>query len=142
MKVVCDNCKKEFEWTRSIYWLRNNKHFFCDRDCYYEWRKDYHNNHNWKGGKVHMLGYEFTFVKDHPYANPIGYVKTARLVMENYLGRYLDPEEVVHHIDGDVTNNDIENLMLFSNKSEHQKHHWRIKKLGKQLQPSFNFKVL
>ena len=33
-----------------------------------------------------------------------------RFVMENYLGRYLLPEEDVHHIDGNVTNNDLSNL--------------------------------
>ena len=130
----CANCKKEFEWRRSIYYLRNNKHFFCDRDCYYQWRKDIKNHPHWKGGKVFMQGYEFTFVKNHPYANPVGYVKTSRLVMEKYLGRYLDPEETIHHIDGDITNNNIENLMLFPNKSEHQKHHWQTRKSRKQLQ--------
>ena len=131
--VICDNCKEEFEWTRSTYYLRNNKHFFCDRDCYYEWRKDIRNHPHWKGGKVYMLNYEFTKMPDHPFASVTGYVKTARLVMEGFIGRYLDPKEVVHHIDGDVTNNSIENLMLFANKSEHQKHHWLIRKQKKQL---------
>lgn len=79
-----------------------------------------------------MLNYEFTKVKDHPYASITGYVKTARLVIEKNLGRYLDPEEVVHHIDGDVTNNDINNLMLFENKSEHTKYHWKLRKLKKK----------
>jgi len=135
MIIVCDNCKKEFEWNRSVYWLRNNKHFFCDKYCYQEWRKDIRNHPHWKGGKVYMLNYEFTKITEHPFANQEGYIKTSRLVMEKYLGRYLDPEETIHHIDGDVTNNRIENLMLFPNKSEHQIYHWQIRKLArKQLQ--------
>ncbi|OFW47186.1 MAG: hypothetical protein A2163_04040 [Actinobacteria bacterium RBG_13_35_12] len=89
-----------------------------------------------------MLNYEFTKMPDHPFASVTGYVKTARLVMEGFIGRYLDPKEVVHHIDGDVTNNSIENLMLFANKSEHQKHHWLIRKQKKQLQLSFNSGLL
>lgn len=60
---------------------------------------------------------------DHPYKNKWGYVMEHRLVMEKYLGRYLFPEEVVHHIDGDFKNNKIENLWLFKNVSEHTLFH-------------------
>ena len=138
MKLICDNCNKEFEWNRSTYYLRNNKHFFCDRYCYYEWRKDIKNHPHWKGGKVLMQDYEFTKIPEHPYSSITGYVKTARLIMERKLKRYLDPEEVIHHIDGNRTNNKIKNLMLFENKSEHIKHHWDIRKLGRQLEFSSN----
>lgn len=43
--------------------------------------------------------------------------------MEEHLGRKLTSIEVVHHIDGDKSNNDIKNLKLFPNKSEHTKYH-------------------
>jgi hypothetical protein len=43
--------------------------------------------------------------------------------MEAKLGRYLTPEEVVHHIDGDKENNDPDNLMLFANNGEHTRFH-------------------
>lgn len=42
-----------------------------------------------------------------------------RKVMEEHLGRKLDRSEVVHHIDGDRLNNDIDNLVLCSSISEH-----------------------
>ena len=42
--------------------------------------------------------------------------------MKNYLGRILNPNEVVHHIDGDKFNNDISNLKLMDYK-EHVKLH-------------------
>lgn len=44
------------------------------------------------------------------------------LVMEQYLGRSLEPDEIVHHIDRDRTNDDIENLEL-SLRSVHSKYH-------------------
>lgn len=39
--------------------------------------------------------------------------------MEDLLGRYLDPSEVVHHKDLNPSNNDPSNLELYSNNSIH-----------------------
>jgi len=46
-----------------------------------------------------------------------------RKVMQDYLGRELLSEEQVHHINGNKTDNRIENLMLFANASEHTMYH-------------------
>jgi hypothetical protein len=43
--------------------------------------------------------------------------------MEKFLGRHLTLEERVHHIDGNKTNNNVENLRLFASSSEHKKLH-------------------
>lgn len=45
-----------------------------------------------------------------------------RVVMEDYLGRELKPSEIVHHIDGEKLNNDIDNLCL-TNRSDHINEH-------------------
>ena len=45
-----------------------------------------------------------------------------KILMEEKLGRPLEPYEEVHHIDGDFTNNDISNLELVKH-GEHQRHH-------------------
>ena len=45
-----------------------------------------------------------------------------RLVMEQYIGRKLKTEEVVHHLDGNGMNNDITNLKIMT-RSEHVRHH-------------------
>lgn len=86
-------------------------------------------NGNWKGGKNKRdYGYIEIWMPTHPYANHDGYVLEHRLVMENKLGRYLKPKEVVHHIDENTSNNDVDNLMLFKNAGYHINHHLRLKK--------------
>ena len=47
-----------------------------------------------------------------------------RIKFELHLGRKLTNEEVVHHIDGNPSNNDINNLMLFPTKKAHTQYHY------------------
>jgi uncharacterized protein (DUF1330 family) len=75
----------------------------------------------WKGGYV-SDGYRRIYVPSHPAANKRGYVKEHRWLMEQHLGRYLTKDEHVHHINGDRTDNRIENLQLISS-SKHTSFH-------------------
>lgn len=52
-----------------------------------------------------------------------------RLVVDGLLGRRLRSDEVVHHINGDVTDNRPENLEI-TNRSEHARMHQRGKAFG------------
>ena len=62
------------------------------------------------------------YLPDHPGANNRGYVLRYRVRMEEKLGRYLATEEQVHHINGDPTDDRIENLEL-TTSAEHSKTH-------------------
>lgn len=100
----------------SISWNKGKKHPKISGEHHYKW----------KGGKYLKRGYVYTLEPNHPYANPKGYIREHRLVMERYLERYLTSEERVHHINGIKDDNRIENLILFPNESEHQKHEYGI----------------
>ena len=62
------------------------------------------------------------YIPDHPKANNRGYILHSRYVMEQHLEHLLESGEEVHHINGDETDDRIENLQVLS-KSEHAKLH-------------------
>lgn len=79
-------------------------------------------NGRWKNGRINAHGYILVHAPDHPHAGVKGKVYEHRLVMEKFLGRYLNPDEVVHHKNGIKTDNRIENLEVLSHKEHATKH--------------------
>jgi hypothetical protein len=77
-------------------------------------------NHNqWKGGiKINNEGYVLVYIDDDsPYfvmREQQNYIREHRYVMAKHLGRLLNDDEVVHHINGDKTDNRIENLQIMT----------------------------
>ena len=80
-------------------------------------------NHHHRVPKTSKLDYYRIYMPNHPHADSKGCVKKHRLVMEEMLGRYLEPWEVVDHINRDRLDNRPENLRLFSSNSDHMKNH-------------------
>lgn len=80
-------------------------------------------NPRWKGGRHIHDGYVRILRHGHPRANNKGYVFEHDLVMESMLGRMLEREEVVHHINGDRADNRPENLRLFASGGDHTSFH-------------------
>lgn len=82
---------------------------------------------NWNGGRHMHNGYIEIYAPKHPHKNKRNCIYEHQKVMEDYLGRYLEKGEVVHHKDLCKTNNNIENLQLLT-MSEHSKLHAKLRK--------------
>lgn len=87
----------------------------CSTACQYK-----HNSgakhHSWKGGSVRSDGYIAVYVGGK-------LMLQHRHVMEVHLGRPLLQAEVVHHKDGNIQNNTIENLEVIPSQSAHMAEH-------------------
>jgi len=75
------------------------------------------NNHNFKGLRKHnYYGYIMIYQKSHPKADESGRILEHRVKVENYLGRYLKKNELIHHINGKKDDNRLSNLYLFNRR--------------------------
>ena len=78
-------------------------------------------NGNWRGGRyLESGGYVSMYTGPvHPMANSNRRVLEHRLVLAEHIGRPLERTEVVHHRDGNRSNNRLGNLMLFGDRASH-----------------------
>lgn len=109
-------------------------------------------NHLWKGGRrKDDQGYVMLRRPHHPMAQSNGYVYEHRLVMSEHLGRTLEKDEQVHHINGLRDDNRPENLVVIKGgkhqqlHADHRREVWelrkRVEQLESQLNPGHSLKV-
>jgi len=97
----------------SLRFVKGHQHFLRRGSKHWEW----------KGGRiVDHHGYVVLQMRGHPLADTHGRVREHRLVMSQKLGRLLNREEHVHHINGNKIDNRPENLELV-NVYNHNDHH-------------------
>ncbi|KKL08366.1 hypothetical protein LCGC14_2576590 [marine sediment metagenome] len=87
------------------------------------------NHPGWKGGRrKDKSGYWMIYRPEDPRTPQNGYIQEHVLIAEKVLGRYLTKEERVHHINGDILDNDPKNLYVCKNTSKHHKLHGQLQK--------------
>jgi hypothetical protein len=114
----CLNCGKTFKRLKP-------EHYFCTRSC-----RDKHKigekSHCWKGGRAkHGDGrialYTKERYKDGKSKGEIRYRLEHRVAVEEYIGRPLEHQEKVWHIDCDKGNNSLQNLFVFRSQGDMNK---------------------
>ena len=129
----CDHCGVEFTKCRNGKYSTTSKSY-C-RECItkigkmklasingYVAKAEKHSKKQKKIVVDKQLYPEVYYGLEYPYRPGYGTIKEHVYVMECHLERGLVKGEIVHHIDGDKTNNNIENLFL-TTPAEHNKLH-------------------
>jgi len=95
VECVCDYCGNGVRKRRSEW--RKAVRQYCGEECYHKSREN-PAYYSWRQGQ-----------------------NIGRQVVGHYYR--LEPHNVVHHRDGDNRNNEVGNLVVFENQSEHMKYH-------------------
>lgn len=73
-----------------------------------------------------ILKYWYFCDSKHPLAHRSGIVYLHRHVASEKLGRWLRPDEHVHHLDGDKSNNTPDNLVVMTSSEHSHQHHGTV----------------
>lgn len=121
--LICSYCGKSYKTRASRKQTKSN---FCSRKCQHSFFVGDKCPAYRTGKKLSDAGYVLILKPEHPRRVAGSYVYEHTLVMEKHLGRFLEKNEVIHHINGVKNDNRIENLQVVT-PQEHRKIHTTVK---------------
>lgn len=138
---VCDKCGHE-QWVN--YWNLVRSDIHICRSCSCKNTAKTRKGNPWNRGLklaprcvgntyINNNGYVEVWVGKYTTDGAGGYQKEHRLLLELQLGRRLNKGEIVHHVDGDKTNNSLSNLLLCSGDFDHRKVHGQLERVAMSL---------
>lgn len=131
IEQTCFYCKKSFKVPPSVVkWdkIRGHKYKFCSVKCHNLFNASEMNPK--KKIPLRIIKGKYVLVRaPKNYPNKVGriYAYEHRLLMEQKIGRFLNFNENVHHINHNSLDNRIENLRLISSY-DHGKYHSDLRK--------------
>jgi hypothetical protein len=124
MTLVCNYCGRDYEVPACHF----HRRLHCSRACFAAntvangSRKGARNG-RWKEGRIiRDDGYVLLYAPAHPRAVN-GYVLEHILIAERWLGKALPPHAVIHHSNGNRSDNRPENLVICPDQAAHARLH-------------------
>jgi hypothetical protein len=127
---VCLFCGNIFKAKRN--WER--KKSYCSYECCVADREKVGWPRSVAIGEKEVWGDGYVYVKTEN-----GWVAEHKLVAEKMIGRVLNPNEIVHHKNGNTVNNSEGNLLVVTRK-EHMEIHARAELIGLQIMAAENYR--
>lgn len=134
VEKVCPFCRERFTAWRNV--VRRGGGNYCSVQCFHADRSI--------GGEYSAIGGAMTRLTSEIYgvqeATTRNLSREARRAVKQ-AGIVLKPGQVVHHIDGDRSNNKLENLMIFDSHTAHMQYHHSLRKSGPKRKASAGKRV-
>lgn len=134
---VCNNCGNKFHF--NLY-KRTKKRKYCSRSCANKASADdLSKKRTGKGNPMYgkkpwnYQGGRKNNIEDYKSIGRTengGRIFEHRKIIEDHIGRKLNKNEVVHHVDGNVENNSIDNLEVMTRAEHTLLHNTEFKKRG------------
>ena len=114
----CGNPFRILRWQYRQKTIRRTKKPFCSATCKNKFQKlGGKNSGTWSGGRyVCPSNGGYVYINISPNKRILEH----RYIMERFLGRKLKKSEVVHHINGNVSDNKVNNLVVCKSPGEHR----------------------
>jgi hypothetical protein len=139
---VCDKCGHE-QWVN--YWNVYRKDIHICRYCSITHTAKTRKGNPWnKGVKqaprkvgntfINNNGYVEVWIGKHTKEDKVGgYYREHKLLKELQIGRLLNDNDIIHHVDGNKTNNSVDNLVVCAGHYEHRKLHGQLERVTMEL---------